>query len=78
MDEKWLATLLLLAGIAFIAAGTLLLLKTPGASKKTGAVILIGPIPIIIANDKKTAIALAATALALLLLLLLNQPPSNR
>jgi uncharacterized protein (TIGR00304 family) len=78
--------LLLLGGIICVVAGFLLLFASstgvedgetgaqPASERKSGGVLLIGPIPIIFGSDRKIALIAAAIALivmALLIILLL-------
>ncbi|MFH1722776.1 MAG: DUF131 domain-containing protein [Candidatus Altiarchaeota archaeon] len=62
--------ILVFLGMLLIVGGTLLSLKTSNAESNTsvkgGAVVFIGPIPIIFGSDKNSAIAVAVIVLLLM------------
>jgi len=63
------AALLIFAGIAVMLLGfIILMLQMPKGQTKGGAVLLIGPIPIVAGNDSKLLIILMILAIVLMLI----------
>ncbi len=70
MDFLQLGVLLIILGMLFIALGILFSLGGK-ARVKTGAVILLGPIPIVLADDSEAAVLALLGAIVLLLAVIL-------
>lgn len=66
--------LILSIGIVFIVIGLLLLMKTASkdiVEKNYGAVIVIGPLPIILGSSRKAAVLAGVIALVILVFILM-------
>lgn len=66
--------LIIAIGLILVLIGLLMLVtryKGKGVEKEYGAVIVIGPIPIIVGSSKKAAVIAGAVAVLVLLLILL-------
>jgi uncharacterized protein (TIGR00304 family) len=62
-------TLLILAGLALITVGFILLfVQQQGSNVKGGAILMIGPIPVIAGNDRRLLLVLMVLAIALMLI----------
>ncbi|MCD6487721.1 MAG: DUF131 domain-containing protein [Desulfurococcales archaeon] len=74
LNNTLIGLILMIIGIVMMAIGIMLLLTSHKESRtEGGAVILIGPIPIILASNKKIAIILAIIAIVILIYLLYYQ-----
>ncbi|MEM0117661.1 MAG: DUF131 domain-containing protein [Conexivisphaerales archaeon] len=62
-------TPLILAGLALIIAGFILLfIQQSGSNVKGGAILMIGPIPVIAGNDRRLLVVLMVLAITLMLI----------
>ncbi|MEM3637290.1 MAG: DUF131 domain-containing protein [Conexivisphaerales archaeon] len=62
-------TPLILAGLALIIAGFILLfIQQSGSNVKGGAILMIGPIPVIAGNDRRLLVVLMFLAITLMLI----------